>query len=202
LARSKGRYLIQECLANHAELGELGRGLNSLRITSCRNEHGGFEVTNATLKFSFSRGASVDNFHQGGGVARVDVQTGILGPASDSWSRRPCVWHRAHPLTAAQIEGRRLPLWAETIALVERAHSLFPDRVMLGFDVAITDRGPVVIEGNVQSGCDMIQRTHELPIGQQRLGQLLAYHADDVIARELPRVRMEWCGPLDYLGRR
>ncbi len=26
-------------------------------------------------------------------------------------------------------------------------------------DVAITDRGPAVIEGNVQSGCDMIQRT-------------------------------------------
>lgn len=202
LTRQRGRYLIQECLENHRDLAGLSGGLNTLRITSCRNEYGGFEVTNATLKFSFSNAASVDNFHQGGGIARVDIQSGIVGPASDSWSRRPCLWHAHHPVTGARIEGLRLPLWKETVAAVERTHNLFADRVMLGFDVAITDRGPVIIEGNVQSGCDMIQRTHDLPIGAQRLGELLAYHADEAMRRPLPHMPMEWCGPLHYLGRR
>ena len=201
-ADRRGRYLIQECLVNHPDLAGLSHGLSSLRITSCRNERGGFEVTNATLKFSFASGCSVDNFHRGGGVARVAIDSGIVGPASDSWSRRPCLWHRIHPVTGAPIEGRRLPLWPETVALVERAHALFPDRVMLGFDVAITDRGPVIIEGNVQSGCDMIQRTHDLPVGRQRLGELLAFHADHAISLPLRRKPMAWFGPLDFLRRR
>jgi hypothetical protein len=198
LAEGYGRYLVQECLENHPALRDIGGQLTSLRVTSCRNEQARFEVTNATLKLSFSPGKSVDNFHQGGGVAKVDIRQGTVGPASDSWKDRPCVWHKIHPATGAPIEVRALPMWRETVALVERAHSLFPDQIMLGFDVAITDRGPVVIEGNVQSGCDMIQRTHEEPVGRQRLGQLLAFHATSAIRLPLPRKPMTWYGPADY----
>lgn len=201
LAEQYGRYLVQECLENHSDLQDLSSGLTSLRITSCRNEQAQFEATNATLKISFAGGA-VDNFHQGGGVARVDMPTGRVGPASDSWKDRPCVWHKVHPTTGALIEGRLLPAWTQTVAMVERAHALFPDRIMLGFDVAITSRGPVIIEGNVQSGCDMIQRTHDLPIGRQRLGQLLAYHASDTVKLPWLNKRMRWFGPRNYFRQR
>jgi hypothetical protein len=85
-------------------------------------------------------------------------------------------------LTGAQIKGRRLPLWAETVDLVCRAHAAFSDRITVGWDVAITDRGPVIIEGNVQSGCDMIQRTHELPAGIGRLAECYAFHVDRALA--------------------
>lgn len=198
LAEGRGRYLVQECLENHRELQDLSSGLTSLRITSCKNEQARFEVTNATLKLSFASGKSVDNFHQGGGVAKVDIRTGTAGPASDSWKDRSCVWHKVHPISGALIEGRILPRWQDTVAMVERAHGLFPDRIMLGFDVAITDRGPVIIEGNVQSGCDMIQRTHDRPVGRQRLGQLLAFHATTAVRLPLPRKPMTWFGPADY----
>ena len=198
LADKRGRYLIQECLQNHPALRDISTGLTSLRVTSCRNEQGRFEVTNATLKFSFAAGKSVDNFHQGGGVSKVDVATGTVEPASDSWSNRPCVWHKVHPITGAQIDGRVLPAWPEVVRMVEQAHALYPDRVMLGFDVAITDRGPVIIEGNVQSGCDMIQRTHDKPVGRQRLGQLFAFHASTAVRMPLVHKPMRWFGPLDY----
>ena len=59
----------------------------------------------------------------------------------------------------------------------------FPDRVTIGWDVAITDRGPVIIEGNAQSGCDMIQRTDELPAGIGRLAECYAYHVDRALER-------------------
>ena len=49
----------------------------------------------------------------------------------------------------------------------------------MGWDVAITDRGPVIIEGNVQSGCDMIQRTHDLPAGIGRLAECYAHHVQE-----------------------
>ena len=103
-----------------------------------------------------------------------------------------------HPITGARIEGRVLPLWPDVVRMVERAHALYPDQVMLGFDVAITDRGPVIIEGNVQSGCDMIQRTHDKPVGRQRLGQLFAFHASTAVRMPLAHRQMKWFGPVDY----
>jgi hypothetical protein len=201
LAVRRGRYLVQECLRNHPDLMRFGGGLTSLRMTTCKTESGGFEVTNAVLKMSLAAGSSVDNFHQGGAVCRVDVRTGEVGPAWDNWVKRPCVLHQVHPVTGAAIAGMRLPCWAETVAMVERAAGLFPDRIMVGFDVAITDRGPVIIEGNVQQGCDMVQRTHDLPVGLQRLGHLLAFQASEALATRPPRA-MRWYGPRDYWGPR
>lgn len=201
LVARRGRYLIQECLRNHPDLMDLGGELTSLRITTCANEHGGFEVTNAVLKMSLAAGVAVDNFHQGGAVCKVDVATGTVGPAWDSWIKRPCVVHEAHPATGARIAGRVLPCWPETVAMLEKAAALFPDRIMVGFDVAITDRGPVIIEGNVQQGSDMVQRTHDLPVGLQRLGELLAHHATQALATRPPRA-MRWYGPRDYWGPR
>jgi hypothetical protein len=201
LVAKRGRYLIQECLRNHPELAGFSSGLTSLRITSCKDENGGFEVTNAVLKMSLVAGVAVDNFHQGGAVCQVDVATGEIGPAWDSWSKRPCIIHQVHPATGARIAGARLPCWPETVQMVEKAASLFPDRIMIGFDVAITDSGPVIIEGNVQQGSDMVQRTHDLPVGMQRLGQLLAYHASQALATHPPRA-MRWYGPRHYWGPR
>ncbi|HET6618437.1 MAG TPA: sugar-transfer associated ATP-grasp domain-containing protein [Dongiaceae bacterium] len=201
LAARRGRYLIQECLRNHPDLMRFGGSLTSLRITSCKSESGGFEVTNAVLKMSLAAGSSVDNFHQGAAVCRVDVETGEVGPAWDNWVKRPCVLHPMHPVTGAAIAGMRLPCWAETVAMVAQAAGLFADRIMVGFDVAITDRGPVIIEGNVQQGCDMVQRTHDLPVGLQRLGELLAFQASEALATRPPRI-MRWYGPRDYWGPR
>lgn len=200
LAAGRGRYLVQECLRNNQALRDLG-DLTTLRVTTCKTEFGGFEATNATLKLAMKAGSSVDNFHQGGAVAKVDIATGEVGPASDSWLKKPCVWHKTHPTSKAPIEHRKLPHWRDVVSLVERAHRLFPDRIMLGFDVAITDRGPVVIEGNVQSGCDMIQRTHDVPVGRQRLGRLLAFHSAAAKDTDIPR-HMRWFGPADYFRRR
>lgn len=201
LVKRRGRYLIQECLRNHPDLTRFGGGLTSLRITTCKTETDGFEVTNAVLKMSLAAGSSVDNFHQGGAVCRVDVMTGEVGPAWDNWIKRPCVLHHQHPVTGAAIDGMHLPCWPETVEMVAKAASLFPDRIMVGFDVAITDRGPVIIEGNVQQGCDMVQRTHDLPVGLQRLGELLAFQAGEALATHPPRA-MRWYGPKDYWGPR
>ncbi len=202
IALRRGRMLVQECLHNHPQLRDLGGNLMSLRITTCRNESGSAEVTNAVLKMSLMPGSSVDNFHQGGAGCRVDIATGEVGPAFDSWVSNPCVRHEAHPETGARIAGRVLPCWPETVAMVAKCANLFPDRTMIGFDVAITDRGPVIIEANVQQSAENVQRTHDLPAGRQRLGELLAWNAERSLATRPPAV-LKWFGPFKlWNGRR
>lgn len=185
LAR-KEDYIVQEALAAHAELRDLSMNvLTSCRIMSVKNEHGDFEVTHAVFKSSTKSDAIVDNFHKGGVVSRVDMRTGELGPASDAGVGRPCIWYDTHPLSGAAITGRRLPMWPETVELVRQAHAAFPDRITVGWDVAIAEQGPVVLEGNVQSGCDMIQRTHDVPAGIGRLAECYAHHVREAFASDL-----------------
>lgn len=198
-----GARLVQAVLHAHSALQGLAMNvLTSCRIMTVKNEAGAFEATHAVFKSSTRPGAIVDNFHRGGVVSRVEMASGRLGPASDAGVGQPCVWYDRHPLTGEQIADRQLPFWQETIDLVCRAHAAFPDRITVGWDVSITDDGPVLLEGNVQSGCDMIQRTHDLPVGRQRLGELLAFHADHAISLPLRRKPMAWFGPLDLLRRR
>lgn len=169
--------IVQQALFGHSDLRDLAINvLTTCRVMSVKNETGGYEVTHAVFKSSTRSDSVVDNFHKGGIVSRVDVATGKLGPASDAGTRQPCVWFDKHPTTGAQIAGRQLPFWQETKDLLCRGHAAFPDRVTIGWDVAITDDGPIIVEGNVQSGCDMIQRTHDVPAGIGRLAECYAHH--------------------------
>lgn len=177
--------IVQKALMGHAALRDLAINvLTTCRVMSVKNEVGNYEVTHAVFKSSTRSDSVVDNFHKGGIVSRVDVETGRLGPASDAGTRQPCVWFDLHPTTGAAITGRQLPFWQETKDLLCRGHAAFPDRVTIGWDVAITDEGPVIVEGNVQSGCDMIQRTHDLPAGIGRLAECYAHHIQ--MAEQMP----------------
>jgi len=85
-------------------------------------------------------------------------------------------WRTHHPDTGAPIEGRVLPFWPETVALACRAHAAFLPRVIVGWDIAITSGGPVLIEGNGAPGIDLLQRAYREPFGNSRLGELMAFH--------------------------
>lgn len=101
--------------------------------------------------FKVGTGAGgADNYRvgeTGNGVAYVDLDTGLLGPALVP---RP---GRLGPIPASEldghpIEGRPMPLLAECLDLVTRhAHAFLPMRT-LGWDIALTARGPVVVEVN------------------------------------------------------
>lgn len=177
--------LVQTTLVNHAALSDINCGaLATARIVTCRNENGAFEVTDAAFRMPRVRGSAVDNFHAGGIAAAVDITTGSLGAATDMGLHPETAWFDTHPATGAPIAGRRLPFWREARALVERAHAHFDDFAVIGWDVAILDDGPCIIEANGAPDLDIIQRTQRRPLGNARLGQLMAWH----VKRDLRRV--------------
>ncbi len=169
--------LVQPRRINHPELADLNNGaLATVRIVTCRNEHDAFEATNAVLRMAQGRNRVVDNFHAGGLAAKVDLATGTLGRATDLGVRPTAGWREAHPNSGAPIAGRVLPHWDATVALAVRAHAAFADRVVVGWDIGIMPDGPELVEGNGAPDLDIIQRTHREPVGDARLGQLLAFH--------------------------
>ena len=72
--------------------------------------------------------------------------------------------------------GRILEGWPAVCDLAIEAHRAFRNHVIVGWDMAWTDDGPMVIEGNSNLEIAFPQRVHHLPFGEDRLGELLHYH--------------------------
>ena len=175
---NKNGCVVLPRLVNHPDIADLSTGaLATVRAVTCRNEHGEHEVTNASLRMAQGRTSIVDNFHAGGIVAKIDLRRGEVGPATDgAMALGPgSGWCDTHPTTGGRITGRVLPCWQETLDLARRAHTLaFADHVVIGWDIAILADGPRLIEGNKGPDLDLVQKSHREPVGNARLGELLA----------------------------
>jgi len=177
------KRVVEYCLTNHSALADLNLGaLATARIVTARNETGGIEVTHAVFRMPQRPGAPVDNIHAGGIAAAVDLATGTLGRATDLGLKTTSRWHERHPVTSAVILGRTLPHWQAALDLTRRAHALIGDRVVVGWDVAILEDGPCLVEGNGKPDVDLIQRPHRAGLGASRLGEIMAFHLKNFLA--------------------
>jgi hypothetical protein len=139
--------LIQEFIQQHDVLHKINpHSLNTLRVITFINDRSEIEVLATEVKFGVGS-SMTDNVSRGGFAARVD-ENGILREAfpenSDS-----CQPIEKHPTTGLQIAGIKLPYFAEGVALAKRAQLHLPQTRTLAWDIAITDKGPVIIEANV-----------------------------------------------------
>lgn len=174
-ARSKP-LIVQERVEPHRELLDLTSGaLPTMRITTCLDEAGRPEVVDAVFRMAIGGNRSVDNLHAGGIASGIDLERGTLSSASNLGSDARLGWLDRHPDTGAAVRGRTLPLWNEAKALAEKVHEAFGDRVLVGWDIAITNDGPVVVEGNSSPDLDIVQR-FGAPVCSSRFGELLAWH--------------------------
>ena len=166
-AADESGWLIQPRIRNHHLLRPLmggGVGVGTIRIVTVLREQR-YRVIGACLRIIVGDNA-VDNFAHGASgniAAAIDLDTGRMQAARGSRFRHWPVLenHDQHPQTGAPITGFTLPYWSETLALVERAHRSMPDVPTLGWDVAITDAGPVIIETNSTYDVDILQVTHQ-----------------------------------------
>jgi hypothetical protein len=169
-------YVVRPRVVNCRHIADLSNGaLTTVRVVTCRNESARCEVTNAVFRMA-QAGAIVDNFHAGGIVSKVDIGSGRLGPAVEGgFMGSGTRWHERHPTTGAPIAGRQLPFWPEVMELARRAHeSAFADHAIIGWDIALLEDGPSLVEGNKGPCLDLVQKPHGEPLGDSRLGELLA----------------------------
>ncbi|MDD2490483.1 MAG: sugar-transfer associated ATP-grasp domain-containing protein, partial [Bacilli bacterium] len=65
--------------------------------------------------------------------------------------------YEKHPLTNVNIVGFKVPKWQEVINLAKKAAQEIPELGIMGWDVAITKEGPLLIEANQYPGHDIYQ---------------------------------------------
>lgn len=182
LRRVRGVTLVQARISVHAALRDISlNALSTVRVITMRNEDDIPEVVSATFRCASDPAACVDNLKSGGLIAAVDLDTGRLGVACRGHGG---VDYSHHPVNGAGIAGTLLPDWQEAMDLVVRAHDeAFSEYVLIGWDVALTPDGPLLIEGNGKPGVLLSQRAARSGLVQGRYGALLAHHLAAVSSR-------------------
>ena len=147
-------WLVQDRIYPHPDLVALAgtNYLQTARVISYLDEKNHPQIPIAWLRI-IGADSVVDNFHfgmAGNLVGTIDLATGRLehvlgakqpGPGLRVWSH--------HPGTGAAFDDFRVPFMAEVRDIVTRAALAFAPLRTIGWDVAISDAGPSLIEGNV-----------------------------------------------------
>jgi len=185
IARASWRapVIVQPLLQNHPFLlGLAVQSLLAIRVFTCLDAKGRPVVTHAMLR-SIGK-LEPDWPTQEEFAAPIDLATGVLGLMCGDRRFGPEDRTAYHPMTEALVLGRKVPMWPAVHALALKAHGVFCDRLLVGWDIAVTPEGPVLIEGNSYPDTEFLQRVHDQPIGDSPLGPLLAHHLDRLEALE------------------
>lgn len=159
------QHLIEGYLIQHSEIsGIYPLSVNTLRIVTVLSE-GESHVIYAFIRIG-NGGAVVDNLHSGGMCAPIDIDTGVITHVGYDRDENT---FEVHPYTGAQIVGFHIPYWEESIALCLKAAHVVPQVGYVGWDVCVTEDGPVLIEGNNYPGNDILQMPPHVP---EKIGML------------------------------
>jgi len=96
----------------------------------------------------------VDNLNSGGMAALVDSESGII--TTDAADKNGVVY-KLHPDTNTTIKGFKIPNFEEGREMVKKAAVLVKEIGYVGWDIAFSDKGALLIEGNHFPGHDIYQ---------------------------------------------
>ncbi len=89
-------------------------------------------------------GAVVDNAGAGGLIIPIDIHSGITIAAGDEFRHS----FQVHPDTGVPLAGFQIPEWDDLCSVVKEMAAICPDCHIMGWDMAFTDKGWVVVECN------------------------------------------------------
>lgn len=122
--------------------------VNTIRFMTTLYPDGSARVISTFIKIGRA-GKCVDNASDGGNVdACVDTETGMIKYAIqfDGWQHIKDIEN--HPDNGTQLNGVIVDNWQSICEEVKRFQQAFPYCKAAGWDIAITEDGPVVIEIN------------------------------------------------------
>lgn len=147
-------YLHQEKIMQHPIINKIhSKSINTLRINTYLDTDGNSHVISALMRFG-SGNLVTDNESSGGFYIALDIENKALkGVGRQSMSRNGNTFTH-HPDSKVKLDGFKIPYITESIELTLLAAKMLPTRI-IGWDIAITQKGPVIIEGNSNPSLNM-----------------------------------------------
>lgn len=143
---NSGSFLFQRKIIQHPEMERLNpNAVNTIRIVSV-NDCGKIKLFASILRVGTKISGCADNTSAGGIALGIEddgklFKFGLLKPKYGTRCEK-------HPDTGVVFEDFKIPYYEDAVKLVCHAHKFYSNVKSIGWDVAITESGPVIIEGN------------------------------------------------------
>ena len=152
-------YIIQERIVQHERMNALcPSSVNTIRLQTVMDKDGKVHPFGPGVRIG-RMGSIVDNWALGGVFVGIDAETGKL---KDIGILKPKYGTKVteHPDTHILFEGYEIPFYQEAERMAVELHEKMYRSHSIGWDIAITDNGPVIIEGNDRWEISLIQAVH------------------------------------------
>ncbi len=148
---SDGQALLEEIVVQHPAVAAIYPGsVNTVRAVTLLKD--GIPKVVGTFFRIGNHGKLVDNLNNGGMVVLVDENNGHISMRAMD-KEKNIFTH--HPSTGTAIQGYTFPDWEAAMDMVREAALVVPQIGYVGWDIAFTENGPLLIEGNDYPGYDL-----------------------------------------------
>lgn len=151
--------IVESFVKQHPDMAKLSKtSVNTIRVVTImtEDESKGIETNKVHILYAGMRMGTgdgiTDNLHSGGLIAAIDLETGRI--VTDGMDYKNKIF-KTHPDTGVTIKGYQLPYFQEMKEMLSKAGLLISG--YYGWDVAITEDGPILIEGNIIPGPGILQ---------------------------------------------
>ena len=159
------KFFFEQQIHQHEILNMLNPDtVNTTRVLASFDSHQDAKIYSATLRVG-RKGSYVDNAAQGGISIPVDLSTGALGKYGVMMYSP--VKYEKHPDSQCEFSIITMPHWDKVINVVKKVLRTLPPFMYVGFDIAITQDGPVITEINTGSGMFLSQAGRERGLGKR-----------------------------------
>lgn len=151
---------IEDNIVQHPALSKLySNAVNSLRIITIIDDNNVPHCVYLVQKMGCG-GSIIDNNCL---FSPVDPETGVIKYPAHSGDTTKGIVYNEHPDTKIHIQGYQLPFIKEAVDMCLKAAMVVPQVRYVGWDVALTENGPVIIEGNNYCAHDFWQLPPHTP---------------------------------------
>ena len=154
---AQGQWVVQHRLESHSYIQRINdTALNTLRVVTILRDKGPEYLTGFQ---SFATGSEVtDTWGHGALYVGLNLESyTLMGDAyyHPDYGSETIV--TTHPDSNISFEDFKLPFLKEAIELCIKAHNYLPYSYIIGWDVAITAEGPLILEANEKPGMNAVQ---------------------------------------------
>lgn len=168
----KGDFVHTEVIKQHNEINKIhDKSINTLRMITLITSSGKTEIISVFMRFGVGDSV-VDNASSGGFFVGVNMEKGTLKRYGHFLPEYGGEKIEAHPDTGFNFDGFTIPFYKEACEIVINAVKIIPDR-LIGWDVAITPDGPVIIESNVEPHMQMSNIAYGGMLKNEHVKQLM-----------------------------
>ena len=136
--------LVEETIVQHHGMKFGNSSVNTIRVLTVCRPDGKAKVMKAILRAGIGD-SIVDNTATGGYYYEVDLPTGVVVSKGINKEGDLCV---IHPSSGIVMLGFKVPHWDKVMQVSLDAARKIPQVALVGWDVAITEDGVEIIEGN------------------------------------------------------